>query len=510
MKFSDKYELLESLTTGTVETFAANDKVRGERVLVHILDCPPQKPGQSAIEWVLEAFRRVAPEPAGPVLEAGKYGETKYVYLVTKPADEAAQKGWVRRYEIQGQDTQETMSHPKAVAPSAPPVAPPPHMEPARAPVSVTQLLRDFESQNKPAPKVPTPIARPLPNLSVGSNPSGLHSAPPWEPVRPQAPLPPKEAPRMADPSNSFAPDSKDKGFPDAGFPAPPAASGLKDTTKPGEFTSFFQGPFRGDAPSEVPSFSSQPIEPPQKKVGEFTAIFGSVGGQPEQQAPTLEESGNIPAPSSFTGIFKDMESAPRSPSPQPSGVAPRPMEPLPASPRPGQIPPLPVSVVPPPPVISATPVVLPTPPMPSMPVARPSSLPGDGATGAFSRPGANEPVPVMPAAPVGPSPYTQIISRDKLMAPTDAAEEEAAAPASAGKFAAPAMPKAPAMTPPKPQVKMPPPPKITAPPPPKAPKMPALNAPAPPPVSILPVIITLTGLFVVAVALILYFVLKH
>jgi len=108
MKFGDKYELLESLTTGAVETFAANDKVRGERVLVHILDCAPQKPNQSTMEWVLESFRRVAPEPAGPVLETGKYSGTQYAYLVTKPADEAALKGWVRRYEIQGQDTQET------------------------------------------------------------------------------------------------------------------------------------------------------------------------------------------------------------------------------------------------------------------------------------------------------------------------------------------------------------------------------------------------------------------
>ena len=72
MKFGDKYELLESLTTGGVETFVANDKIRGERVLVHILHCDPQKPNQPTVQWVLESFRRVAPEPAALVLETGR------------------------------------------------------------------------------------------------------------------------------------------------------------------------------------------------------------------------------------------------------------------------------------------------------------------------------------------------------------------------------------------------------------------------------------------------------
>ena len=68
MKFGEKYELLESLTTGAVETFIANDKVRGERVLVHILHGDPQKPNQPTVQWVLDSFRRVAPEPVGLVL----------------------------------------------------------------------------------------------------------------------------------------------------------------------------------------------------------------------------------------------------------------------------------------------------------------------------------------------------------------------------------------------------------------------------------------------------------
>lgn len=512
MKFTDKYELLESLTTGTVETFVANDKVRCERVLVHIVESAPQKPGQTTTEWVLDSFRRVAPEPSGPVLETGKYGETKYVYLVTKPADDAAQKSWVRRYEIQGQDTRETTTRPMPVETSPPPVAEPTVTEPTRSPVSVTQLLRDFDSQMKPPAKPKEPIAAPLPlpNLTLGGNQSGLHSAPPWEPVRP-VPTPPKnEEPRISLPAESFARESKDAGFPSATFPVA-STTGNKESSKPGEFTSFFQGPFRGDSSSDMPSLSAQPIEPPRKTVGEFTAIFGSVGPKPEPGVSPLEESGNIPAPpSTFTGIFKDMEGAPRSgnPSAPRSAVTPTPLDPLPAANEPT---PTPV-YAPPPPAAPLKPVLLPPLPVPGIEkpvVRRPGSFPGDGATGAFSRPVASEPAPVMPATPAGPSPYTQIISREKLMAESgDVGEEGAPSPAGAGKFAAPAMPKAPALTPPKvPQVKMPPPPKIAAP---KAPKLSKVDAPAPPSVSILPVVLTLTGLFFLAVLLVLYFVLKH
>ena len=111
MKFAEKYELLESLTTGTIETFAANDKVRGERVLVHIVECAPQKPDQTTAEWALESFRKLAPDPPGPVLETGKYSGVKYAYVVTKPADETMVRAWVRRYELQVEDTKETKVH---------------------------------------------------------------------------------------------------------------------------------------------------------------------------------------------------------------------------------------------------------------------------------------------------------------------------------------------------------------------------------------------------------------
>ena len=129
--------------------------------------------------------------------------------------------------------------------------------------------------------------------------------------------------------------------------------------------------------------------------------------------------------------------------------------------------------------------------------------------------------------APSGPSPYTQIISRSKLE-DADAAEAEPPqrAGSGAGMFAAPAMPVAampslatprmpaaasPVMPrlPPLPMVAPPPMPmpRMTAP---AAPKAPKSAAPAPPPVSMWPLILTLTVLFFLAVILVLFFVFRH
>jgi hypothetical protein len=509
MKFSEKYDLLESLTTGAVETFVANDKVRGERVLVHIVECAPQKPDQTTAEWVLESFRRLAPEPPGPVLETGKYSGAQYAYVVSKPADEHVVKAWVRRYELQAEETKETKVHalkreisaPAVAPPLAPPITPkePPHAPPGQ----MTQLFRDFDSLAKskaPEPSIPsTPPVRPVPSTSLPGE-SGLHAAAPWDPSSMKSASPPKEPPFTTPPApiKRVAPESSH-----------PVA---RDSAKPGEFTNFFQGPFRGDGPSDMPAYSSQPIEPPKKNVGEFTALFGGATPKP----PTSPAPPSAPG-SSFTSMFKDMD------TPQPAFNASTPMQGGVVPPPAQALPPVsPVNAAPAPdPVFASSPapVVIPDlpaaiPPSPSMPVerplaSRPSSMPGDGATGAFMRPRA-DPTPVPIEASSGPSPYTQIISRSKLPAGEEAEAGHApAAGAGARKFAAPPMPKIPGAAPP-PIPKIPPAPampKVKAP---QAPKAPKMDAPAPPPVSLWPLIITLTVLFFLAVILVLFFVLRH
>ena len=505
MKFAEKYELLESLTTGTIETFAANDKVRGERVLVHIVECAPQKPDQTTAEWALESFRKLAPDPPGPVLETGKYSGVKYAYVVTKPADETMVRAWVRRYELQVEDTKETKVHtlktefsaPAAAPRVAPPVTP---KEPPQAPGQMTQLFRDFDSLAKskvPEPAIPpsTPPVRPAPSTSLPGE-SGLHGAVPWDPFSAKPAAPPKETPLAAPP-------------PPPKLVAPEMPPVARSSAKPSEFTNFFQGPFRGDSPSDMPAYPSQPIESPKKNVGEFTAMFG-------QATPPVTSAPPSAPGSSFTSIFKDMDTPPATfnpATPRQGGIVPPPSQPLPAvTPMNATPVPDPVFAAP-----SPVPVVIPNlpapaiPQSPSVPVERPlpsrsSSLPGDGATGAFMH-SKSEPTPMPMEAPSGPSPYTQIISRQKFAsADQGEAGHAPAGGAGAGKFPSPKIPGAA----PPPMPKAPPPPampKLKAPPAPKAPK---IDAPAPSPVSIWPLIITLTVLFFLAVILVLFFALRH
>jgi len=526
MKFGEKYELLESLTTGAVETFIANDKVRGTRVLVHILDCGPQKPNQATVQWVLEGFRRLAPEPVALVLETGKYSGTLYAYLVTEMPDESGLRIWVDGYNNHTRDTQESTAPPEKPAVTQRPVqeipatAPP---APAPVPVPFTQMFRDYDSQAKArapfvecketdAPPSPASVLPPLPlpNLGAAGGPSGLHSAPPWNPGNSSISIPRREETlKTTGGVEPSVPEVSANRFPTETISAPG-----KSGPKPGEFTSFFQGPFRGDTPSEIPSISREPA-PPAKKVGEFTAMFGAPM-PPERPAPALEPALENDAPR-FTDWFdKPPEPVqPLPPAPPPvtppssvnnSSVADSVFSQQPAR-DPFFPPPPPVYVAPVPPPYPAPLPQIPLPPAPVVekpqapkPVISPSS---GGATLTFATP-ASEPTPVSLPIAHEEGAYTRIISV-KPGGNTEAAKGPAAqtqTPAGSfpsmplPKIAPPHMPAVPKL----PQLKIPAPP-----PPPKAPKV------APPePVTWWPLILTLTVIFFLAVLLVLYFALKH
>ena len=522
MKFGDKYELLESLTSGGVETFVANDKVRGQRVLVHILHCDPQRANQPTVQWVLESFRRLAPEPVGLVLETGRYSGTLYAYVVTKLPEEAALRAWVQQYEALARDTQDlpappAVPTPESLAPTADQDSPPP--PPPLS--SVTQLLREFEPPAKPGAPIapPKPIApspQPPPSFGTSADRSGVRMAAPptWNAEAPRIPVAPKAEPPRSSPPDSFPDNFLDRNFPAEASPPP-----VKDSAKLGEFTSFFQGPFRGDRPSETPQISPPP-EPTRKTVGDFTAMFGAVKPQqPEEPLPTKGIAGNESAGTGFTGWFNPnadtpsrISNAPSSPITPPSGLPrpavdsapffpdpPRPDSSKPDPPRQSFVPPPPISYVPPaPPIFPApTPPIPPMPsfPMPNLPTVTPSALPSDGATRAFSQPD-GEPTQAAPLPPVGPSAYTQIIS----VRPPNPGADAAGAPKDTSKTLTP------------PAFKLPPPPPMpvfAAPAPPPLPKAPKVEIPQPP-VSYWPLVLTLTISFALAVLLVLYFLLKH
>jgi len=546
MKFEEKYELLESLTSGKVETFVANDKLRGERVVVHILHCDPQKPNQPTVQWVLDSFRQVAPEPAGLVLETGRYGGTLYAYLVTRMPDKAVLRSWVQQYNVQTKDTQEIL------IPEAPPAAEtatataeitapepkraePKPAEPARVPVQFTQVFREFESQSAPsAPSTPAkepelpprPLPNlPMPNLGADEDPSGLRAAPAWDASTQAIPIPAKPEPKLEPMFRSPAAPSRTD-VPVQSFPAAPAKP-VVDGPKPGEFTSFFRGPFHVEGPSETPAeslpVSPQEMEPPRKSVGSFTEMFGPIT-TPEQSQPSSKVAGSEPpnspprsrSSSGFTDLFAGAEMLSPKPTsaPPPSSGLPRaisdPPATPPALPKDAYSAPLPAApVAPAAPVFTSLPPPIPVPPRP--PAAVPAASATDGATGAFSTPSPGAPVPSEPLLPSGPSPYTQVISMRPPNASGSPAGSQKQAPAkapAASAFPLPSMPPLPSMAPP-PMPAAPAIPRFAAPPPPAI-KPPKVEPPLKPPVSYWPLVLVLTVLLFIAVLLVLYFVLKH
>jgi hypothetical protein len=519
MKFGEKYELLESLTTGGVETFIANDKVRGERVLVHILEGEAQKPNQPTVQWVLEAFRRIAPEPAGLVLETGRYSGTLYAYLVTRMPDEAALQGWVQMYRAQARETQEIAAPAGQATPESEfPTADLTSKESSRVPGSMTQFLKEFDPQAKPGdPNIPSSEvskqmaqpSQPGPNVKPAADRSAIQPAPGWNAVAPNISAPAKADPNIESPASSFS-----SALTPRNFPAETNAAANKPSPKLGEFTNFFQGPFRVEGPAETPVAAPQQTEPPRKAVGEFTAMFNSP--RPEEPLPAAGLAGNEPPGAGFTGWFSNPNVVSRTSGPAvapPSGLQRSVADDLSAFPPPSKEPtgpPEPASYVAPAPVIASvpSPPIFPTPTFPNPAIEKSSGPPppafaSDGATNAFNR-RSSEPLPTPPALSAGPGAYTQIISvRPRVGAAAEQQQASANSPATPGfpsvpAIAPPPMPPAPAM------------PKIVVPPPPKAPKLDKVALPGPPPISYWPLILTLTVLFFIAVLLVLYFALKH
>ncbi len=511
MKFGEKYELLESLTTGGVETFVANDRVRGERVLVHILECEAQKPNQPTVHWVLEAFRHVAPEPAALVLETGRYSGTLYGYLVTKMPDEAALTKWVQLYKAQARETQEipgplAKPTPESESPTADISG---KLRPPAPAAATPPAFNDFIATPKPdKPSLPVKDAEHLvqapPHAKPAADRSEIRPAPDWN----AAPVISSQGKPAA--SSNF-PDSFSSVFAPQKFSSEANPPSVKDSPGPGEFTKFFQGPFRVEGSAETPAVSAQQVEPPRKSVGEFTAMFNAPRG--EEPLPGAGVAGNESAGTGFTGFFSNPHLASRTSGTAGTPPASGPSQPafdeppaFPALPKESFVPPQPMPYVASTPVVSIPPIPPPapfsTPVIEKPPVVPHTGSASEGATNAFNR-RAIEPPPNQPAPPSGPSPYTQIISARRPAEP--AFSEKQAAPNSAVGLPVPSMPSVPSISAP-PMPAAPAMPKMAAPPVPKAAKV-AIPEPT---VSYWPLILTLTVLFFFAVLLVLYFALKH
>jgi hypothetical protein len=587
MKFANKYELFELLTTGTVETFVARDVRSAERVLVHIFESLQQRSDQPTIQWVLESFRSVAPAPPGLVVDAGRYTGTAYAYLVTKVPEEAALQDWVQSYEASQQAKEMSPSQQKATTraagtddnlqPRFPAVASPASIRATKEPGEFTKAFLAVG----PSSGIDRSSGSKSADFGLLSDEPGKVAAPPEpgsftqqffagseeeikEPERLSVSRSAQKAPEPNNLSEEFLhdmgtlPDAATPGSkqPAAGrspdLPVTPTFSGSPgagsftnlfrssaapevksteltgdsiriDQAKAGEFTAFFRGPFDGERPVQTPEIVSNVEQPRGPVPGDFTIMFGrknGVSAEPVAESP-LDKLPPESEPGAFTHVFTSPEGPAKPPSPyepvaQPelrTEVSPRfptsgglaappkiaieeeaPATPLsPASPSSPFTPPASIAKSKPS-AVSAPPVQL------DEPLFARRAEP-EGATRIFSQPEAPMPGQALPL-PAGPSEYTRIIN-GPILPPV---EEP---PVAAGSRAIP-VPIVPGLKPP-PAPKMPPPPKLAPPPAPKIPQ-PKISPPdlAAPKVSYWPLILTLNGLFIVAVLLVLYFALKR
>lgn len=527
MKFANKYELFEAVTTGRVETFVAKDLASGERVLLHIFEAPENRPDPPSLQWVLESFRKVAPNPPGPVLDTGRYSGTTYAYLATKLPDSAAVERWAQSYESYVLETQEIAIPPelgapgksatsKNLSPPNPPPAEAPQTPIPKPPGDFTAAFLGLASPAKPKPEAHTSAAKdpegfnfgpeqPAPKREPGDFTRQFFSGP-HEAQTPAARSPAKlseeksvpprgDVPRVSPESPqkpgggpvSVTAPSPDPGSFTALFrssfksePNAPSGSvgspGKSDPANAGDFTDFFRGPFDGGRPqAETPNILPQAIDTPQAPApGEFTRVFGSAKDGPFAAPPLQSSAEGAPREGgAFTQLFPTASqpaAAPLTNAPMQTLEFAAPKSEAPTSKEPAWTPPAPHPAKP-----SIEPVFQKPreagPPQPA------------GATHVLSSAG-GLPISIPPPLHAGPSEYTRIISGGMSGSEPPALKVPSTAPV-------PAIPK-PAV---------PPPPKFAPP--------AAVPAPKPKP-SYLPLIIILNVLLFAAILLIVYFAMKH
>lgn len=106
MKLTEKYELVEPVTRGRINSFIARDLSTSEQAVVHLFECAKTKSSQPAALWVLQAFRCIAPSPPGLVTEAGTSENGSLAYVITRMPSAAALRAWVQSYKVSTETTQ--------------------------------------------------------------------------------------------------------------------------------------------------------------------------------------------------------------------------------------------------------------------------------------------------------------------------------------------------------------------------------------------------------------------
>jgi len=361
MKFAEKYEILEMVTSGRVSTFLARERASQEAVVVYTFECAGRGASELSTASIISRFCALAPNPPGIIVKAGFDEPSSSAFITTKMPEAVALKAWVGAYQSfakpgtspgvapgsdaarpargpSGDETAELSAEElRAFLAKSGPSKPPPVESasedmggvtaafsldaPAEAaPQSggeFTRLFRQantFEPVQSKRPVSPPPAATPSDATDAifgevlgGSPLSGRKPAVP--PAPPKAnPVPPEPSPGSFTREFLGLPGEK---------PAPPSKAWTPEPakTEPGAFTREFMAVSQSDIQKSEPP--ARPTPPPQRPVSappqatSFESIFGpstppaSGGGQPENQKSGAGE---------FTSFFRDPFESPGAP----------------------------------------------------------------------------------------------------------------------------------------------------------------------------------------------------
>jgi hypothetical protein len=281
MKFTEKYEILELLTSGRVSTFLVRDRVTREQAVIHTFECPILFSPESRNQSILKHFASLAPVPPESVSEVGFDEASSSAYVATKVPTENALQSWVKSYRD------------FAAGPS---VAPEPRgrEEDATAELSTEDLRKLLRQRSSRKSEPSTPPSAQVSGQPASPSSTSAPSQQKGEFTRlfgkPEAFGPAEEHPEILEPANQKLPVS-------------PVQSG----SATGFATNFGAPTF--EAKNPVTADVESPGTPPKQDSGEsasFTQLFSAAQKppvNPRQAAPSEHPTGPKEA-SSFTKEF--------------------------------------------------------------------------------------------------------------------------------------------------------------------------------------------------------------
>jgi hypothetical protein len=102
MKFGDRYEILEIVTSGRVTTFLGRDRSTQEPAVVYTFEYAGMSFAELSTASIIARFASLAPSPPGTIVNAGFDEASCSAFITTKMPDAEALQGWVQAYQSLG------------------------------------------------------------------------------------------------------------------------------------------------------------------------------------------------------------------------------------------------------------------------------------------------------------------------------------------------------------------------------------------------------------------------